>query len=293
MHEYTVHIESLAKNYRRKQALHPLGLKLKKGVTGLLGPNGAGKTTLMSLLATLEKPTGGSAQIYGYDLNADAQHIRGLLGFMPQRVNVPNQLTGEELLLYAASMKGIKDAATRKLEAARVLNEVNLADRAADKLKGYSGGMRQRIGIAQALLGSPRLLLFDEPTAGLDPSERIRFRNLARSLGQDRTVLLSTHIVSDLESTCDYVVVFHEGRLKFQGTLPQLAGQADGRVWETVVPPEQAEEWYAKRLVIAGCREDGGMRLRLVANEVPGAGAKPVEPTLEDGYVAVLKEKAL
>lgn len=290
---HTVHIQELAKTYRRKQALQPLQLKLMKGVTGLLGPNGAGKTTFMSLLATLVKPSNGTAQIYGHDLIDGARDIRSLLGYMPQRVNVPGQLTGEELLLYAASMKGIKDAAARKQEAERVLNEVNLLERSGDRLKGYSGGMRQRIGIAQALIGQPRLLLFDEPTAGLDPSERIRFRNLVRGLGQDRTVLLSTHIVSDLDSTCEYVVVFHKGRLHFQGTLQELAEQAAGKVWETIVSPLQAEEWYAKRLVVSGSREGDGMRLRLIADEMPITEAKSVEPTLEDGYVAVLKENML
>ncbi|CAH1215313.1 putative ABC transporter ATP-binding protein YxlF [Paenibacillus plantiphilus] len=290
---HTVHIQDLAKSYRRKHALQPLQLKLMKGVTGLLGPNGAGKTTFMSLLATLVKPSNGTAQIYGHDLIDGARDIRSLLGYMPQRVNVPGQLTGEELLLYAASMKGIKDAAARKQEAERVLNEVNLLERSGDRLKGYSGGMRQRIGIAQALIGQPRLLLFDEPTAGLDPSERIRFRNLVRGLGQERTVLLSTHIVSDLDSTCEYVVVFHKGRLHFQGTLQELADQAAGKVWETIVSPLQAEEWYAKRLVVSGSREGDGMRLRLIADEIPTAEAKSVEPTLEDGYVAVLKENML
>ncbi|KKO54783.1 ABC transporter ATP-binding protein [Paenibacillus sp. DMB20] len=287
----TVYIQGLTKCYGKKQALKPLNLRIAEGVTGLLGPNGAGKSTLMNLLATIEQADQGHAEIYGYDLSRDgAHHIRSLLGYVPQRVQVPIKLTGWEFMNYAATMKGISDPAARKREVERVLAEVHLTDRAGDRLKSYSGGMRQRIGIAQALLGDPKLFLFDEPTTGLDPSERIAFRNLLRALGQKCTVIISTHIVSDLETTCDEVVVFHKGYMRFQGRLKQLAEQAEGSVWEKTMPVHQAEEWFEKRVVVNSIREADGMRIRFIASPESVSDATAVNPSLEDGYVAVLKE---
>ncbi|GIP38492.1 ABC transporter ATP-binding protein [Paenibacillus sp. J31TS4] len=284
-----VELAGVAKTYRRKQALHPLDLELRPGITGLLGPNGAGKTTLLSTLATVQRPSRGAIRICGWDTVSHGREARSALGYMPQRVELPGQLTGREFLHYAASMKGLAEPKARGTEVERVLAEVNLADRAGDRIRGYSGGMKQRLGIAQALLGDPPFAVFDEPTAGLDPSERIRFRNLLRRRTADRIVLLSTHIVSDIEAVCDEVVVLHEGRLRFRGSLEELAAEAAGRVWEAEVDEDQADALYAERLVIAGVRQDTGMRLRLLADDRPAAGARTAAPTLEDGYVAVLK----
>lgn len=292
MNSDTIQIRGLSKTYRKKRALKSLELDIGKGVTGLLGPNGAGKTTFMSLLATVEKPTHGTASIYGYPLQGEGNHsIRKILGYLPQRVHVPGKLSGEEFLDYAAAMKGMLDPTRRNNEVSRVLSEVNLLDRAHDRLKGYSGGMRQRIGIAQALIGEPKLLLFDEPTTGLDPAERISFRNLIRELGQENTVLMSTHIVNDLESTCDRVIIFNQGEVRFHDSLDQLAMRATGKVWEAVLSTKQAETWYAQRAVVAGIREAGGMKVRIIADERPVLEAQQVSPSIEDGYVAVLKEQ--
>lgn len=288
--EESIHICGWSKSYGRKQALQPLELRFREGVTGLLGPNGAGKSTLINMLATVERASAGSAEIYGHSLKDDGAHaIRQLLGYVPQRISLPLMLTGEEFLVYAAAMKGISKPEARINEATRVLREVNLTEQAKTRLKSYSGGMRQRIGIAQALLGSPKLLLFDEPTSGLDPAERIRFRNLVRSLGESRTVILSTHIVSDLDTTCDDVVVFNAGRLRFQGSLGQLADQARNKVWERTVPVHLADRWYEERAVVSSIREAEGIRLRYISDVEKAEDARPVIPSLEDGYVAVLK----
>lgn len=288
--EKSIHIRGWSKSYRRKQALQPLELRVREGVTGLLGPNGAGKSTLINMLATVERASAGSAEIYGHFLPGHGAHaIRQLLGYVPQRISLPLMLSGEEFLVYAAAMKGISKPEARIKEAARVLKEVNLTEQAKARIKSYSGGMRQRIGIAQALLGSPKLLLLDEPTTGLDPAERIRFRNLVRSLGESRTVILSTHIVSDLDTTCDDVVVFKDGRLRFQGSLGQLAAQAKNKVWERTVPFHLADRWYAEKAVVSSVREAEGIRLRYISDVEKVEDAYPVLPSLEDGYVAILK----
>lgn len=290
MNKVTIQIRGLSKTYRKKNALSPLKLEISEGVTGILGPNGAGKSTFMSLLATVEKPSHGTATLYGNPLQGDEiHHIRKILGYLPQRVHVPGKLSAEEFLNYAAVMKGIHDDGMRVEEVSRVLSVVNLLERSHDRIKGYSGGMRQRIGIAQALIGKPKLLLFDEPTTGLDPAERLAFRNLIRDLGQESTVLMSTHIVSDLESTCDQVIIMNQGELCFQGTIEELAAKASGLVWEAVMSTKDAESWYTQRAVVAGIREAGGMRLRIISEIRPVAEATEVSPSLEDGYVAVLK----
>jgi ABC-type multidrug transport system ATPase subunit len=282
-------IHGLTKQYRRSRALDAIDLKLEPGLHGLLGPNGAGKTTLMGILATLTKPDSGTVSVFGFDLYKQSGDIRQLLGYVPQHVRLPGQLTGAELLHYAASMKGIAAPAARKREVEQALQEVNLTEKAYAKIKTYSGGMRQRLGIAQALLGDPKLVVLDEPTAGLDPAERIRFRNMLRRWGEGRIILLSTHIVGDIETGCDCVTVLHEGRIRFQGTLAGLTLRADRMVWEVKVPLAEADHWFARRIVVGSRKEGEGMVLRLIAEDCPAPGARAVSPGLEDGYVAALK----
>jgi ABC-type multidrug transport system ATPase subunit len=272
--------------------LDRVDLSLAPGLHGLLGPNGAGKSTLMSILATLTVPDSGKMSIFGLDPITQGGGIRQLLGYVPQQIRLPSQLTGAELLHYAASMKGIGDKGVRSQEVEKALAEVNLNDKANSKIKTYSGGMKQRLAIAQALLGDPKLVVLDEPTAGLDPAERIRFRNLLRRWGENRVVLLSTHIVGDIETSCDSVTVLHEGRLRFQGELKELARLADGRVWEARLPASEADRWFAERLVVGSRRDGNAITLRLIAAERPFSDAAPSEPTVEDGYVAALKGAA-
>lgn len=284
-----IDIQRLTKQYRRSRALDAVDIKLEPGLHGLLGPNGAGKTTLMGILATLTKPDSGTVSVFGLDLYRQAGDIRELLGYVPQHVRLPGQLTGAELLHYAASMKGIASPGIRRREVEQALHEVNLTEKANAKIKTYSGGMRQRLGIAQALLGNPRLVVLDEPTAGLDPAERIRFRNMLRRWGEGRVILLSTHIVGDIETGCDGVTVLHEGRIRFHGTLSALAQRAENKVWEAAVPLAEADRWFAERIVVGSRKEGGAMVLRLIADDRPAPGAVPVTPVLEDGYVAALK----
>ncbi|CAG0951915.1 putative ABC transporter ATP-binding protein YxlF [Anaerolineae bacterium] len=220
-----VTLQNLVKDYGNFRALNGVNLQIGGGMFGLLGPNGAGKTTLMRILTTLIPPTSGSVQIGPYDLTREPGEIRQILGYMPQDFGFYRGLNAHELLDYIGAMKNIpRKERVKQIET--VLNEVNLTGVAKRRVGGYSGGMRQRLGIAQALLGDPKLVIVDEPTAGLDPEERIRFRNLLTRLSGDRTVLLSTHIVGDIEASCAQVAVLNQGQLIFFGTPEALTARA-------------------------------------------------------------------
>jgi ABC-2 type transport system ATP-binding protein len=286
---YTIQIDGLSKKYKKLDALKDVNLNLPPGIHGLLGPNGAGKTTLMNILTTLLQPTAGKVTIFGHDLEKNGHRIRELLGYMPQHVYFPGQLTTSEFLHYAASMKGIERPEARKQEVERVLEEVNLTEHAGKKIKGLSGGMKQRLGIAQAILGDPKLVILDEPTAGLDLNERIRFRNLISRWGENRTVIISTHIVGDIEASCDQVTVMHQGRAHFSGALVEVAQLAENHVWETKISIQEADRLFKEKVVVASRKEGNQMALRIVSKEKPLPDAEPVNPELEDGYVAILK----
>lgn len=219
----TVRIDGLQKNYRKFQALKDVHLQIDKGLFGLLGPNGAGKTTLMKILSTILPFKDGEVTIYDFDLLKEGDKVREILGYLPQDFHAPGQFTGREFLHYVSSMKGVIDKQDRKTQVEKVLDEVNLLTHADKKIKSYSGGMKRRLGIAQALLGHPKLIILDEPTAGLDPSERIRFRNVIEKLSKDYSIILSTHIISDIESSCEKLAVLNNGQLLFQGTTAGLA----------------------------------------------------------------------
>src|SRR5512143_1434464 len=226
---------SLSKTYKKVQALQDFNLKLTPGILGLLGPNGAGKSTLMRMLATITTPTEGTILWNGRDVVKDPEALRSVLGYLPQDFGVYPNLSAQEFLEYMAAIKGMSgEKARRKI--AELLDLVNLREAARRPLGGYSGGMRQRVGIAQALLNDPQLLIVDEPTVGLDPEERVRFRNLLSDLSGDRIVILSTHIVSDVEATATEIVVINKGR-KIQHAAPeQLLRLLDCKVWQWVVP---------------------------------------------------------
>lgn len=207
-------IDRLSKQYKNKIAVDRISVKLEKGIYGLLGANGAGKTTLMRMLCGILKPDSGTVSFDGMDVSTE--DYRSVLGYLPQEFGYYPEFTGQDFLLYLAALKGIPKTRARR-KAAELLQLVSLEEAAKKKIKTYSGGMKQRLGIAQALLNDPKLLVLDEPTAGLDPKERVRFRNLIRELGQDSVVLLSTHIVSDLEHIADYIMFMKEGQLIYQG----------------------------------------------------------------------------
>ncbi|MBW7474788.1 ATP-binding cassette domain-containing protein [Paenibacillus oenotherae] len=285
---HTVTVEGLNKTYRSVPALSNIHLELGTGLFGLLGPNGAGKTTLMKILSTVLPYEEGRVTIYDLDLAKEGEKVRGLLGYLPQHFYVPLQFTGRELLHYVGSMKGLTDQRQRTSQVERLLEEVNLLPHADKKIKSFSGGMTRRLGIAQALLGDPKFIILDEPTAGLDPSERIRFRNVIEKLGNDYTIILSTHIISDIETSCEKVAVLNKGSVRYQGTTVNLAKRAAGCIWELQVPYAEYDHYAKEYTVIASRREMNHAVFRVIAQEPPHLQAVAVQPTIEDGYMAVI-----
>ncbi len=281
-------IEHLSKTYRKGAwALLDVSLQLDKGMTGLLGPNGAGKTTLMRILATLLTPTSGQVRVNGISIGRP-EEIRQMIGYLPQHFHIYPQLTGRDYLDYVAAMKGITERSARQKEISRLLEMVNLQEKADKKVRTYSGGMKQRLGIAQALLGSPDILIVDEPTSGLDPQERVRFRNVLTRFSIDRTVLLSTHIVADIESNCRRIAVMNKGRLAMNGSLTELQACGKGQVWEAVMSPDEFA-LIDPMSVVSTRTVPEGVLCRFIGQAPPVAGAFPAEPTLEDGYLSLLR----
>ena len=278
-------IESLGKKYPgRGWALAEFTLTLNPGVTGLLGPNGAGKSTLMRILATVSKPSAGRVLWNGIDLAKQPDALRATLGYLPQDFGVYPQLSPLEFLDYIAAAKGLEPRSARQ-RIDQLLELVNLTDARHRALGGFSGGMRQRVGIAQALLNDPQVLIVDEPTAGLDPEERVRFRNLLGDLSGERIVLLSTHIVSDVEATATRIALMGQGHLLADATPEQLLDRVRGRVWELELPATELEVMRARHLVGATLRRGTQVLARVVAEHAPGASARTVEPSLEDAYL--------
>lgn len=266
-------------------ALRDFSLELGPGILGLLGPNGAGKSTLMRILATITRPTEGRVTWEGVDVHARPDALRAVLGYLPQDFGVYPHLDAHEFLDYLGAVRGLPGH-RRRTRIPEVLATVNLADAARRPLGSYSGGMRQRIGIAQALLHEPRLLIVDEPTVGLDPEERVRFRNLLADLAHDRIVLLSTHIVSDLETTAERIALMDRGRLIACATPNELISRTEGRVWEWLVPAESLPELRRAHRVSDAVRRGDQVRVRIVAATPPDPAAHPAPATLEDAYLA-------
>jgi ABC-2 type transport system ATP-binding protein len=279
-------LTGVTKSFRRgARALDGVDLTVQGGLFGLLGANGAGKTTLMRLLAGLLRASAGSVTVGGHDVATRTGRlaVRRALGYLPQDAGVYPDLTARQFLDYIALLKGIDRTPDRRRQVGALLEVVDLSARADQRLRTFSGGMRRRVGIAQALLGDPRLLIVDEPTAGLDPQERVRFRTLLAQLAGDRTVLLSTHIVEDVAQTARRLGVLGAGRLLFAGTTDALVNEARGKVWTVTTdapPPSDA-------VVVSALPDGGATRYRLLSARTPGNGAKPAEPTLEDGYLAL------
>jgi len=284
-------ITHLSKQYRRDfWGLRDFEIELTPGVIGLLGPNGAGKSTLMRMLATITKPTEGTVKWNDTDIIRSPDTLREVLGYLPQDFGVYPNLTGVEFLEYMAAIKGM-DAKTARRRISELLVVVNLVDAAKHPLGGYSGGMKQRVGIAQALLNDPQLLIVDEPTVGLDPEERVRFRNLLSDLAGERIIILSTHIVSDVEATATEIVIINKGR-KIQHAAPEkLLALLDGRVWEWVIPSEALTALKQAHLVSGTIRRENGIQVRVVSEASPASDAQRVSPTLEDVYLHLVSGK--
>jgi ABC-2 type transport system ATP-binding protein len=271
-----VGVAGLSRRYGATRALDDVDLTLERGITGLLGPNGAGKTTLLSILATVGEPDAGRVSVFGLDPRQAPQRveIRRRLGYLPQELGYHRHFTVAAFVDYVAILKEITDRRRRAEEVARVLAAVGLESRARTRIRALSGGMRQRLGIAQALLGHPDLLVLDEPTAGLDPEQRLRFRELLSGLPGDPVIVLSTHQADDIAAICPHVVVLLQGQVHFTGTPAELAATAAGRVWAADERDDRAHlAWRG-----------GDNRWRHVGEDPP-AGAEPVAPTVEDGYL--------
>ena len=287
-------VEQLTKVYRGGiHALDGIDLRIGTGTFGLLGPNGAGKTTLMRVLVTLIQPSSGRVTIGGYSLHdgQGKQAVKKVLGYLPQELGLYPDLTAAEFVDYAAILKGLREPVARKRRVLEILEIVGLSADRNRKLKTFSGGMKRRVGIAQAIVNDPQVIVVDEPTAGLDPEERIRFRNLLTRLGRDRTVLLSTHIVEDIAQSCRQVAVQAKGRILFTGTVSELARQASGFVWQ--VRRESGEPTPDETQVIGMSHNGTHIDYRVISetNPDPATLLRPVEPTLEDGYMWLMRRR--
>ena len=263
-------------------AVADVSLRLEPGVVGLIGHNGAGKTTLMQMIATLTKPSSGRILFDGTDVAARPDAIRNRLGYLPQDFGVYRNVTALEFMRYFAALKGVRDAGRTR----RLLELVNLHDQAARMASTFSGGMLRRLGIAQALLNDPDVLVVDEPTAGLDPEERLRFRNLLADLGADKLVIISTHIVSDVETIAGRLAIMRSGRLVACDTPDAILGRARGQVWSASVAADEYEILRSTTHVLQALRQGERVSLRIAHPTLPCAGAQPCEPSLEEALMA-------
>jgi len=280
-------IDDLSKEYKNgNMALKDVHLEIESGMFGLLGPNGAGKTTLMRILVTLMKPSSGIVSVDSLDLQKDRRAIRAMMGYLPQDFRFFAKLKTWEFLDYVASLSGLRDSKTRKKEVEKMLEQVGLyeaRDRNANKL---SGGMKRRLGIAQALIGEPKIVVVDEPTTGLDPEERIRFRNLLAEMSQKEIIIiLSTHIVSDISSTCNNMALLNNGEVVFNQAPEKLIDKAKGHVWSIEAIDSELETIKEKYPVISTIPSENGWEVQVVADKLEGFPGKQVDPNLEHAYV--------
>lgn len=282
----TLKIDNIVKTFGKKRALDHVSLEIT-GTFGLLGPNGAGKTTLMRLIATLDTPDSGKIELN--DLSWTQPHqVRKLLGYLPQHFSIYKSLNVCEVMNHFAVLKGISEKEERKREINHILEAVNLQDQKNKKIRALSGGMLRRLGIAQAILGDPKMVIVDEPTAGLDVQERVRFCKLLRRLAENRIIILSTHIVEDLEATCDHIAIINEGKVITSGTRRELTKHADGHIWE-MDSPMDADPPIPEQAIISTVQQGDHYRIRFYHDtELPDAGQ--VEPNLEDAYLYYMKE---
>ena len=278
-------IENVSKVYKGSVwGLKDFHLELEPGVIGLLGPNGAGKSTLMRILATITKPTSGNVIWNGKDISKHPNDLRKILGYLPQDFNVYPNLNALEFLEYMAAIKGLdKKSSTARIN--DLLQALNLFDNRKQPLSSFSGGMKQRVGITQALLNDPKFLIVDEPTAGLDPEERVRFRSLLSDLPGERIVILSSHIVSDVEATAMEIALIRKGELVFKKTPEEMIDSIKGKVWEAVIPNEEFAQFKEEYKLSSTIKRKDGVLTRVVSGTKPSQNAKSAQPTLEDAYL--------
>ena len=292
-----IEIRDVGKRYPGgHQALDGVSLTMDRGLYGLLGPNGAGKTTLMKILCTLLEPSSGQVTVEGRELGSDRQLVRERLGYLPQDWGAPRSARCTEVLDLVLRLRGLRSGSERKSEVQRLLGLVNLEGLGKRKVKTLSGGQLRRLGVAQALAGSPDLIVLDEPTVGLDPDERVSFRNLLTELGRGRTIVLSTHIVADVGTTCECIGVLDRGRVVFEGPPGEFAEKARGRVFEAAVDADMEDRVRTAGTVVATVPGAEGTIVRVVAerSSLPGGPDwQAVDPNLEDAYLAEVGEEAL
>jgi ABC-type multidrug transport system ATPase subunit len=283
-------IKNLSKTYENGiKALVDVNLEIPRGMFGLLGPNGAGKSTLMRTLATLQEPDSGTVMLGDLDVLRDKDGVRRILGYLPQEFGVYPRFSAEAMLNHFAVLKGISDGGERRTTVERILDVTNLNSVRKQKLGTFSGGMRQRFGVAQALIGDPELIIVDEPTAGLDPQERQRFLNLLSEIGENVVVILSTHIVEDVRELCSQMAIIDRGRVLMSGDPRKFAAELEGKVWRKSIEKDQVDAYEASVKVISKRLLAGRPSIHILSDTPPGDGFEPVVPDLEDVYLAAIE----
>lgn len=278
-------IKNVSKTYPNGvKALDDISIEIDNGMFGLLGPNGAGKSSLMRTLATLQEADNGTAVLDDIDIFKQPNELRKVLGYLPQEFGVYPRITAWQLLDHMAVLKGITKSSERKELLKYLLDKVNLYDKRHKSVKGFSGGMKQRVGIAQALIGKPKLIIVDEPTAGLDPGERNRFYNLLADVGQEVIVILSTHIVDDVRELCTKMAIMNTGRIVFHGAPQQAIEELQGKVYQKIIARSELQEYGANFSVISNKMVAGQPLIHIYSEEAPGQGFEPVQPNLEDVF---------
>ena len=283
-------LQNITKKYERVLVLNDISLTLKPGIYGLLGANGAGKTTLFRIICRLMEPTHGSIKFNGKNVNQQAEAYRTNLGFLPQDFSYYPDFTGMRFMLYIAALKGLNNTVAKK-RSLELLKQVGLEEMKDIKIRKYSGGMKQRLGIAQAMLNNPQILILDEPTVGLDPKERVKFRKLISSFANNKIVILSTHIVADVEYIADEIIVLKKGMILNKGTTDILLKAIQNHVWECFVNMDQINLFEDKFIVSNRKYTENGAVLRIVSTNQPALNAKKVEPSLEDLYLYYFREE--
>lgn len=302
--EMSIEIRNLTKNYGTKQALSDINLSISQGMFGLLGPNGAGKTTLMKILTTLVKKTKGEVEVCG-ELIENSRKIRNMTGYLPQDFSMYGNMNAYEALDYLAVLSGM-NGAERKIKVPQMLEKVNLLEKRKVKVRAMSGGMKRRLGIAQAIIHDPKVIVVDEPTAGLDPEERVRFRNLLCEIAKDRIVLLSTHIVGDIEATCENIAVLNQGKICFQGKVTELLSLVEGKVYSAEIAAADLEKIKERYLVTGILATGSTVNIKIISDqnpfleemfskekfpEIKSSAVKQVKPDVEDAYMYLMHKK--
>ncbi|WP_102401855.1 ABC transporter ATP-binding protein [Haloimpatiens massiliensis] len=284
-------IKNVSKKYQGGiWGIKNFNLELECGVLGLLGKNGAGKSTLMRMLATITKPTEGKIMWNGIDITKNPNELRKVLGYLPQDFGIYPNLNAIEFLKYMAAVKGVSGKkANKRID--ELIQLVNLTEACKRPIGGYSGGMKQRVGIAQALLNDPKLLIVDEPTVGLDPEERVRFRNILSDISNDRIVVFSTHIVSDAEATATRIAIISKGHLLIDAEPEKLTSPMEGKVWETIISSNDLNKFRNKYIISSTIRKSDGVHIRVINNNAPTVNSKLISPQLEDAYLYYITGK--